>query len=376
MAGPGDTPGAGQPGQAWHIEWLWIGGYSSLSTVILIFNVLLLFSIGKNKFLHYSFHYVMIMLAIRNVLRVLLSLGLVFLTKLVQTPWLLSSLFQLERELDPVSCQVLCMTDHVLATLLMFYLASLALAVFCRPPHPRVTEYHAAASKRHVVERCWVSPLLLLLPALFSLLLVLPAPLLPETHALAALPDPAPALCTTPGDPSTFQNAVAILGFLLPSAVIICLVIGLAFRRCFSCGGGRCVSSFCREEAGLALLALPAILSQLACYLPLLDRCLALLQLPTTGLQLWVSPAGARAAETAATGLALPIILLAILPAYRRFSDKSDPADRRAAVGAGEEGESHYMQQEPQESRASEESIDMALVQRNGYLHDQYDERY
>ena len=78
------------------------------------------------------------------------------------------------------------------------------------------------------------------------------------------------------------------------------------------------MSSFCREEAGLALLALPAILSQLACYLPLLDRCLALLQLPTTGLQLWVSPAGARAAETAATGLALPIILLAILPAYRR----------------------------------------------------------
>ena len=43
-------------------------------------------------------------------MRVLLSLGLVFLTKLVQTPWLLSSLFQLERELDPVSCQVLCMT--------------------------------------------------------------------------------------------------------------------------------------------------------------------------------------------------------------------------------------------------------------------------
>ena len=43
-------------------------------------------------------------------MRVLLSLGLVFLTKLVQTPCLLSSLFQLERELDPVSCQVLCMT--------------------------------------------------------------------------------------------------------------------------------------------------------------------------------------------------------------------------------------------------------------------------
>ena len=75
----------------------------------------------------------------------------------------------------------------------------------------------------------------------------------------------------------------------------------------------------------------------------------------------------------------LPQVSPAMLLQYNktsRFSDKSDPADRRTAVGAGEEGESHYMQQEPQESRASEESIDMALVQRNGYLHDQYDERY
>ena len=114
------------------------------------------------------------------------------------------------------------------------------------------TALYCTGLQRHVVERCWVSPLLLLLPALFSLLLVLPAPLLPETHALAALPDPAPALCTTPGDPSTFQNAVAILGFLLPSAVIICLVIGLAFRRCFR---QQALARFCNDKLVFVIIS-------------------------------------------------------------------------------------------------------------------------
>ena len=98
-----------------------VGGYSTLSTLVLIFNLLILFSVAKNKYLHYTTHYVMVTLALRfvlyigcidfvesldglkqndsnvpainfsarNLLRVALTLWLVFMAKLVQTPWLL-----------------------------------------------------------------------------------------------------------------------------------------------------------------------------------------------------------------------------------------------------------------------------------------------
>ena len=47
---------------------LQVGGYSTLSTLVLIFNLLILFSVAKNKYLHYTTHYVMVTLALRFVL--------------------------------------------------------------------------------------------------------------------------------------------------------------------------------------------------------------------------------------------------------------------------------------------------------------------
>ena len=60
MEGGGDT--AALP---WYIEWAWVGGYSSLSTLVILANLLLIFSVGKNKFLHYSFNYVVVALSLR-----------------------------------------------------------------------------------------------------------------------------------------------------------------------------------------------------------------------------------------------------------------------------------------------------------------------
>ena len=48
------------------VEWVWVGGYSTLSTLVLIFNLLILFSVAKNKYLHYTTHYVMVALALRS----------------------------------------------------------------------------------------------------------------------------------------------------------------------------------------------------------------------------------------------------------------------------------------------------------------------
>ena len=49
----------------WYVEWAWVGGYSSLSTLVIIFNLLIIVSVAKNKFLHYSFHYVVVTLSLR-----------------------------------------------------------------------------------------------------------------------------------------------------------------------------------------------------------------------------------------------------------------------------------------------------------------------
>ena len=49
----------------WYEEWAWVGGYSSVATLVIIFNILLVVAVAKNSFLHYSFHYVMVILSIR-----------------------------------------------------------------------------------------------------------------------------------------------------------------------------------------------------------------------------------------------------------------------------------------------------------------------
>jgi hypothetical protein len=47
------------------MEWAWVAGYSSLSTLVIIFNSLLFFSVAKNSYLHYSTHYTILALAFR-----------------------------------------------------------------------------------------------------------------------------------------------------------------------------------------------------------------------------------------------------------------------------------------------------------------------
>ena len=95
----------------------------------------------------------------------------------------------------------------------------------------------------------------------------------------------------------TFQTSVAILGYCLPLALIVCLVIGqfirntgpslvviktllpgLSVRRCVSCYSTTCVSSFCKEELLLSLLTLPTATAHLLLYIPVLDANLAMVR--------------------------------------------------------------------------------------------------
>lgn len=50
---------------AWPLEWVWVSGYSSLATLVIVTNLVLIAAIGKNKYLHFSFHYAVIALALR-----------------------------------------------------------------------------------------------------------------------------------------------------------------------------------------------------------------------------------------------------------------------------------------------------------------------
>jgi len=361
----------------WYIEWAWVGGYSSISTLVFIFNIIIFFSIGKNKFLHYSFHYVIVALSLRNLLRVLLTLCLVFLAKLIQTPQLLRTTFLIpsNKSIDgidltqssslPITCEVLSMTDHIMMTTLMFYMAGLSLYMFCRHPNPSGTGSYNIPMKLYgiepIKERSWVSPLLLLLPLLLSALLCLPIPLLHDTHPMIAIPGGSVCNLHESLKFNTYQSSVAILGFLLPTAIIFCLMIGLSIRRCISCSSGVCVSSFCKEEMSLAFLSLPYIAAYLAMYLPLLDHYLNKLDLPQTGLQPYLTPEIARAVEMV-MGLLLPGVVYSILPGYRRFTTEPDASDLRRSKN----DEYDQSAVSPDSTRLSQESLD--LVTRNGYV--------
>eukprot|EP00092_Neocalanus_flemingeri_P064416 GFUD01078171.1.p1 GENE.GFUD01078171.1~~GFUD01078171.1.p1 ORF type:complete len:375 (-),score=86.46 GFUD01078171.1:157-1281(-) len=363
---------------SWYIEWAWVGGYSSLSTLVFIFNILIFFSVGKNKFLHYSFHYIIVALSLRNLLRVILTLCLVFLAKLIQTPWLLKATFLIPANkstdgLDltqsanmSLTCEVLSMWDHILMTTLMFYLAGSSLYMFCRHPNPSISDPSETTLKLYgivpVKERSWVSPLLLLLPPLLAVFLCLPIPILHETHPMTALPGGSVCNLHESLKFNTYQSSVAILGFLLPAAIVISLMIGLSIRRCISCSGGTCVSSFCKEEMSLALLTLPYLAAYLAMYLPLLDHYLQKLDLPQTGLQPYITPEIARAVEMV-LGLLLPVVVYSVLPGYSRFSSEPDASDLRRSK------KESYNQSvtAPDSTRLSQESLELALVTRNGY---------
>ena len=69
VPGPGDHD-HGHSGQhdhtwAWGIEWVWVGGYSAAATTIILLNFMLFISIIRNRYLHYSFNYVVFALSFR-----------------------------------------------------------------------------------------------------------------------------------------------------------------------------------------------------------------------------------------------------------------------------------------------------------------------
>ena len=74
------------------------------------------------------------------------------LAKLVQTHWVFKIVYQLPAETVitedlntfsglPVTCHLLCTADNFLMSVAMFYVATLAIYLFCRPPHPDYPEH-------------------------------------------------------------------------------------------------------------------------------------------------------------------------------------------------------------------------------------------
>jgi len=100
-----------------------------------------------------------LIISFRNLLRVLLSLCLVFLAKLIQTPWLMRITFLIPTNTSSngldltqsdnmsITCVVLSMMDHILMSTLMFYLAGLPLYMFCRHPNPPLSQADEANYK-------------------------------------------------------------------------------------------------------------------------------------------------------------------------------------------------------------------------------------
>merc|ERR1712142_1374931 len=72
---------------AWGVEWVWVGGYSAASTTIILLNFSLFIAVIRNRYLHYSFNYVVFALALRNICRVVFTLYLVFIAKLSQSKY-------------------------------------------------------------------------------------------------------------------------------------------------------------------------------------------------------------------------------------------------------------------------------------------------
>ena len=280
----------------------------------------------------------------------------------------------------PTTCKILSMSDHIMMTTLMFYLAGLSVYVFCRHPNPPILAasettlkvsfttfllildihpQYQAHGMAPVSERFWVPPFLLFLPPVLSTMLCLPVPLMEEMHSMIAMPGD--SLCKTSStiEFSTYQFSIAIIGFYLPAAIVIFLMIGLSIRRCISCSGGPCVSSFCKEEIVLALLTLPYIPAYLAMYLRLLDSYLDKLGLGQTLLQEFLTPEISHAVEMV-TGLVLPLVVFMMLPAYRSFENKPDSSDQRW-------NNKYNNQPSAPDNRLSEASFDLNMSHRNSY---------
>jgi len=314
------------------VEWLWVAGYSSLSTLVIIFNSLIFFSVGKNSYLHYSTHYTVLALALRNIIYMLLSICILLLTKLEENPWILKDTLLHTPKSSELLCEIMSCLDTFLSSLMMFYLLGLAGYMFCRSPNPPISHtsqttlkmYGLNSKAMHIQEGAWQAPLLLLLPLLCAVLICLPIPLLHMPHPLSAIPDK--QVCTTKQPNINYQTSVATLAYCLPIITLVLLIIGLSIRRCLSCTGGECISSFCKEEIFLGMITFPYSLVSVAKLLPLLDTHLERIGMATTGFEDYLNPAVTRAVE-GGCGMFLPILLYCLLPPYRRFTSQPDSSD-------------------------------------------------
>ena len=382
---------------AWGLEWVWVGGYSAAATTILLTNCMLLVSVIRNRYLHYTFNYVVFALSLRcphtcltspdltprvlrrNILRVVFTLGLVVVAKLSQAgPAALQVQYQVpspgapsppppqlpglpanlsRHEAAPRVCEVTAAVDSALVTSAMFYLALLALHLFCRAPNPPSLSANLRTLKLYGLEcgvvpiqvrlplpslllssppaqeAWWLAPLVVVVPPLLAASLALPAALLQLPHPLAAIPGG--ELCTvTLGAEQesrllTFHTSEAILGYCLPLALAACLVAGLSVRRCVSCCSTSCVSSFCKEELVCSLLALLTAAAQLPSYLPTLATNLERAGLGAGAGLVLATPTLARLVEMLGGG-ALPVLVFTLLPAYSKWSSQPDTDDLRS----------------------------------------------
>lgn len=331
---------------AWGLEWVWVGGYSAAATTILLTNCMLLVSVIRNRYLHYTFNYVVFALSLRNILRVVFTLGLVVVAKLsqagpaaLQLPGLPANLSR--HEAAPRVCEVTAAVDSALVTSAMFYLALLALHLFCRAPNPPSLSANLRTLKLYglecgvvpIQEAWWLAPLVVLVPPLLAASLALPAALLQLPHPLAAIPGG--ELCAVTLGPEqesrllTFHTSEAILGYCLPLALAACLVAGLSVRRCVSCCSTSCVSSFCKEELVCSLLALLTAAAQLPYYLPTLATNLERAGLGAGAGLVLATPTLARLVEMLGGG-ALPVLVFTLLPAYSKWSSQPDTDDLRS----------------------------------------------
>lgn len=337
-------------GQWWGVAWAWVGGYSATSTLVIIFNMIIVFSVISNKYLHYSYNYVVVMLSLRNILRCILTLLILTLSKLRESPALLqvshiipANLTRMELDtLDlgqadsmPLLCKSVSMLDHFLVIVFMYYTASLFIYLFCRKPNPDVPHtsemtlrlYGLNTAVIPVREKCWVSPLLLLFPLVLASLLSLPAFLMSEIHPVAVIPGVSLCGAETFTWMSVYESSVVILGFYLPAAIILFLTICLSVRRCCNtCQADTCISSFCKEEMAVSMTAMPHLLAIQLLYLPNLDAFLTKLDLAPTGLQEVLVPELCRGLEMF-IGLLLPIMVYCALPAYSKFRQAPDDSD-------------------------------------------------
>jgi len=334
---------------AWGVEWIWVSGYSGAATTIILLNMMLFISVIRNRYLHYSFNYIVFALSCRNICRVVFTLFLVFLAKLskssIPDEFAVSVLTGSPTNFSdyqrvPLLCDLASMADNCLTSTNMLYLAFLSLYLFCRQPNPPAISANIRTLKLYglscgivpIQESWWLAPILILMPLLLSLCLSLPSFLVHLPHTMSAIPGG--DLCLTKDtdrlqQQMTYQSSLAILGFCLPLAIIVCLVIGLSVRRCVSCYSATCVSSFCKEELLLALLTLPVTAAQFLLFIPVLDSNLRQLKLPESGMAELVSPTMARMIEMLTSG-ALPLLVFILLPAYSSWSSQPDGDDMRS----------------------------------------------